>query len=149
MYTRAQKESSSVSPTSTHKKSNGSDGSRSFSVQRQPEINSSQEKEIPSYSRNAADSLIANVMRSLETQQQEQENTQGVHRQIESAAAPIAEVVMPMPPSPTPKAVTSSVQLKEVSIQRQCSECAEEQQEQSAEDGKDFDEMSLGSCFLD
>ncbi|CAA9299220.1 hypothetical protein AVDCRST_MAG92-4964 [uncultured Coleofasciculus sp.] len=145
MYTRAQKESSSVSPTSTHKKSNGSDGSRSFSVHRQPEINSSQEKEIPSYSRNAADSLIANVMRSLETQQQEQENTQGVHRQIESAAAPVAEAVMPMPPSPTPKAVTSSVQLKEVSIQRQCSECAEEQQEQSAEDGKDFDEMSLGA----
>jgi hypothetical protein len=64
MYTRAQKENSSVSATSIHKKSNGSDGSRSFSVQRQPEINSSQEKEIPSYSRNAADSLIANVMRS-------------------------------------------------------------------------------------
>jgi hypothetical protein len=66
MYTRAQKESSSVSTTSPQKKSNGSDGSRSFSVQRQPEINSSQEKEIPSYSRDAADSLITNVMRSME-----------------------------------------------------------------------------------
>jgi hypothetical protein len=66
MYTRAQKESSSVSPTSIHKKSNGSDGSRSFSVQRQQEINSSPEKERPSYSRNAADLLAANVMRSME-----------------------------------------------------------------------------------
>jgi hypothetical protein len=66
MYTRAQKESSSVNPTSIHKKSNGSDGSRSFSVQRQPEINSSQENERPSYSRNAADLLAANVMRSME-----------------------------------------------------------------------------------
>jgi hypothetical protein len=84
-------------------------------------------------------------MRSLETQQQEQENTQGVHRQIEPGAAPVADVVTSMPPSPTPKPLTSSVQLTEVGIQRQCSECAEEQQEQSAEDGKDFDEMSLGT----
>jgi hypothetical protein len=66
MYTRAQKESSSVSPTSTHKKSNNSESSHSFSVQRQQDLNSSQEKEIPSYSRNAADSLAANVMRSME-----------------------------------------------------------------------------------
>jgi hypothetical protein len=66
MYTRAQKESSSVSPTSTHKKSNNSESSHSFSVQRQPEINSSQENERLSYSRDAADSLIANVMRSME-----------------------------------------------------------------------------------
>lgn len=66
MQTRTHKESSSVSPTSTHIKSNGSDGSRSFSAQRQPEMNSSPEQEIPSYSRNAADALIANVMRSME-----------------------------------------------------------------------------------
>ena len=66
MYTRAQKESSSVSPTSTHKKRNNSESSHSFSVQRQPEINSSQENERLSYSRDAADSLIANVMRSME-----------------------------------------------------------------------------------
>jgi hypothetical protein len=86
MYTRAQKESSSVSPTSIHKKSNSSDGERSFSVQRQQDINSSQEKERPSYSRNAADSLIANVMRSMAAREQGEE-AQGHKSQEESGAA--------------------------------------------------------------
>jgi hypothetical protein len=144
MYTRAQKESSSVSPTSTHKKSNGSDGSRSFSVQRQPEINSSQEKEIPSYSRNAADSLIANVMRSMEAREQGEE-AKGHKGQEKQGAASVAEVVMRRPESPIAPAVSVSQASGGIGIQRQCSECAEEQQEQSTEDGKDFDEMSLGA----
>jgi hypothetical protein len=70
MYTRPQKESSSTSSTSIHKKSNNSESSQSFAVQRQQDINSSQEKERLSYSRNAADLLAANVMRSMAARQQ-------------------------------------------------------------------------------
>jgi hypothetical protein len=136
MYTRAQKESSSVSPTSTHKKSNGSDGSRSFSVQRQPEINSSVEQEIPSYSRNAADSLAANVMRSMEAREQGEE-AQEHKGQEESGAASVAQVVMPKPELAIAPAMSVSQPLGNMGIQRQCSEC-----EQGMEFGKDSDEMS-------
>jgi hypothetical protein len=136
MYTRAQKESSSVNPTSIHKKSNSSDGSRSFSVQRQQEINSSQEKERPSYSRNAADLLAANVMRSMEARQQGGE-AQGHKGQEESGAASVAEVVRPKPELPIAPAASVSQPLGEMGIQRQCSEC-----QQGMEQGKDSDEMS-------
>jgi hypothetical protein len=131
MYTRAQKESSSVSPTSIHKKSNSSDGSRSFSVQRQPEINSSQEKERPSYSRKAADLLAANVMRSMEAREQGEE-AQG--------AASVAQVVMPKPQLPIAPVASVFQPLGEMGIGRQCSEC-----EQGMEFGKDSDEMSSGA----
>jgi len=136
MYTRAQKESSSVSPTSTHKKSNSSNSSRSFSVQRQPEINSSQEKEIPSYSRNAADSLAANVMRSMAAREQGEE-TQGHKGQEKSGAVSVAQVVMPKPELPIAPVASVSQPLGNMGIQRQCSEC-----EQGMEEGKDSDEMS-------
>jgi hypothetical protein len=136
MYTRAQKESSSTSPTSIHKKSNNSDVSRSFSVQRQPEINSSQENERPSYSRNAADLLAANVMRSMAAREQGDE-AQGHKGQEESGAASVAQVVMPKPELPLAPVASVFQPLGEMGIQRQCSEC-----EQGMEDGKDSDEMS-------
>jgi hypothetical protein len=128
MYTRAQQESSSTSPTSTHKKSNNSDGERSFSVQRQPEINSSQEKERPSYSRNAADLLAANVMRSMAAREQGEE-AQG--------AASVAQVVMPKPELPLAPVASVFQPLGEMGIQPQCSAC-----QQGMEDGKDSDAMS-------
>jgi hypothetical protein len=136
MYTRAQKESSSVSPTSIHKKSNSSDGERSFSVQRQQDINSSQEKERPSYSRNAADSLIANVMRSMAAREQGEE-AQGHKSQEESGAASVAQVVMPKPELPIAPATSVCQPLGEMGIQRQCSAC-----QQAMEVRKDSDEMS-------
>jgi hypothetical protein len=136
MYTRAQKESSSTSPTSIHKKSNNSDGSHSFSVQRQPEINSSQEKERPSYSRNAADLLAANVMRSMAAREQGEE-AQGHKGQEESGAASVAQVVMPKPELPIAPVASVFQPLGEMGIGRQCSAC-----EQGMEFGKDSDEMS-------
>jgi len=129
MYTRAQKESSSTSPTfSIHKKSNNCESSHSFSVQRQPEINSSQEKERPRYSRKAADLLAANVMRSMEARQQGEE-AQG--------AASVTEVVMPKPKLPIAPVASVFQPLREMGIGRQCSAC-----EQGMEFGKDSDEMS-------
>ena len=136
MYTRAQKESSSVSPTSIHKKSNNSESSHSFSVQRQPEINSSQENERPSYSRNAADLLAANVMRSMAAREQGEE-AQGHKGQEESGAASLAQVVMPKLELPLAPVATVSQPLGEMGIQGQCSEC-----QQGMEFGKDSDEMS-------
>jgi hypothetical protein len=73
MYKSTHKQNSSFSPISIQKKTNGSDDSRSFSVQPKPEINSSQEQEIPSYSRNAADCLSTNVMRSMEQEKDSDE----------------------------------------------------------------------------
>jgi hypothetical protein len=128
MYTREQKESSSTSSTSIHKKSNGSDGERSFSVQRQPEINSAQEKERPRYSRKAADLLAANVMRSMEARQQGEEG---------QGAASVTEVVMPKPQLPIAPVASVFRPSREMAIQRQCSAC-----EQAREEGKDSDEMS-------
>ena len=119
MYTRVQKESVSTSPISTHKKSNNSEGSHSVSVQPQPEIYLAQDPERPSYSRDAADVLSENVMRSLLSSEPEPETT------------PTAPEVTPTPQLPTP-----SIQPKETSIQRQCADCAEEQQEQSENEEK-------------
>jgi hypothetical protein len=73
MYKKTQKQSSSLSPIFAQKKTNGFESSRSFSVQPKPDINSSQEQEIPSYSRNAADCLSANVMRSIEEEKDSDE----------------------------------------------------------------------------
>jgi hypothetical protein len=129
MYTRAQKESSSVSPTSTHKKSNGSDGSRSFSVQRQQDLNSSQEKDIPSYSRNAADSLAANVMRSMEEGEDSDEMSLGagvqtkltvgaVGDKYEQEADQVAAQVMSMSVAPDHSPQVQRVEEEDNPVQR-------------------------------
>lgn len=125
MYTRAPKESASTSRTSTPKKSNASETSHSFSIQPHPEIHLAPVSEAPSYSRNAADLLSENIMRSLSSPEPEPE------------AAPAALEVTPTPQLPTP-----SIQPKEISIQRQCTDCAEEQQEQSENEEKSFDEIA-------
>jgi hypothetical protein len=135
MYTREQKESSSTSSTSIHRKSNGSDGERSFSVQRQPEINSSQEKERPSYSRKAADLLAANVMRSMPAREQGEE-AQGHKGQEGQGAASVAQVVMPKPQLPIAPVASVFRPSGEMAIGRQCSAC-----QQAMEFGKDSDEM--------
>jgi hypothetical protein len=82
-------------------------------------------------------------MRSLETSQQEQEQAHSVQRQIEPGAAFVVDGVTPIAQSPT-----FSIQSKEVGIQRQCSECAKEQQQESAEEGKEVDERSLWASAI-
>ena len=133
MYTNTQKKNSSFSPISTQKKSNGFDGSPSFSAGTQLEINSSSEIERPSYSRNAADALIANVMPSMEAREQ----GEAVAGQKDQGAVSVAEVVMPVPSLPIVPTAAVSQPLGEMGIQRQCSAC-----EQGMEEGKDSDEMS-------
>jgi hypothetical protein len=140
MYKPVQKKSSSWTPASSQSKSKSLTKPGTFSVQPKSESKSSQQQEIPDYSIQAADALAANVMRSLETPQQDQEEAKSVQRQLNLGAAFVVDGVTPIAQSPTP-----SIQSKEVGIQRQCSECAKEQQEQSAQEGKDSDEMSVGA----
>jgi hypothetical protein len=112
-------------------------------VQPKSESKSSQQQETPDYSIRAADALAANVMRSLETPQQEQEEAHSIQRQIEPGAAFVVDSVKPITPSST-----SSIQSKEAGIQRQCSECAKEQQEESAEEEKDSDKVSVWASAI-
>jgi hypothetical protein len=143
MYKSVQKKSSFWTPASIQSKSKSLSKPGTFSVQPKSESKSSQQQEIPDYSSRAAEALAANVMRSLETPQQEQEEAHNVQRQIEPGAAFVVEGVKPTTPSPTP-----SIQSKEAGIQRQCSECAKEQLEESAEEGKDSNKMSLWASAI-
>lgn len=143
MYKPVQKKSSSWTPASSQSKSKSLTKPGTFSVQPKRESKSSGQQEIPSYSTIAADALAANVMRSLDTPQQEQEQAKSVQRQLNLGAAFVADAVTPIAQSPTP-----SIQPKDAGIQRQCSECAKEQQEESAQEGKDFDETSVGASGI-
>lgn len=134
MHAQTQKQKSSFTPTSIQKKSNKSYSSPAFSVQHQTDTNSSQQQEIPSYSRNAADVLAANVMRSMAEREQGEET---VGDKSQEGALSVAEVVMPkLEPSVAP-AATVSQPLGEIGIQRH----SESQQEQGMEEGQESDEM--------
>jgi predicted chitinase len=144
MYNKpVQKKRSSWTAASIQNKSKSLSKPGTFSVQPKSESKSSQQQQIPDYSTRAADALATNVMRSLETPQHEQEQAHSVQRQIEPGAAFVIDGVTPIAQSPT-----FSIQSKEVGIQRQCSECAKEQQQESAEEGKDVDERSLWASAI-
>lgn len=132
MYKPVQKKSSSWTATSIQKKSKNVSKPGSFAVQPKQDVKSFSSVEIPDYSTRAADALAANVMRSLGTPQQAQEEAHSVQHQIEPGAAFVVDSVKPITSSSTP-----SIQSKEAGIQRQCSECAKEQQEESAEEEKE------------
>jgi hypothetical protein len=86
----------------------------------------------------AADLLTGNIMRSVETQEHSEVETSTVQRQSEPGRAAVAATAPPIVSIPV-------VQPNSVGIQRQCSECAEKQQQQSGEEGKDVLEMSGAS----
>jgi len=93
---------------------------------------------MPTYSTAAADLLAANIMRSLETKQQESSETSTGKLQSESGQAAFPSIAAQIPSTPV-------VQSQEIGIQRQCSECAKEQ---STEEGKDIDEISLAASGI-
>ena len=90
---------------------------------------------MPSYSKAGADLLTENIRRGGETQEQSEAETSTVQRQSVSGGAAVAAVAPPIVSIPV-------VQPNSVGIQRQCSACAEKQQQQSGEEGKDVLEMS-------
>jgi hypothetical protein len=135
MYKPLQKKSSSWTGASIQKKSKSFSKPGSSAVQASRDANSAESQDMPSYSTASADLLAANIMRGMETQEQEQVEISTVQRQSDSGRAAVAAVAPPIVSIPV-------VQPNAVGIQRQCSECASQQLEQSEEEGKDVDEIS-------
>ncbi|MEQ9372546.1 MAG: DUF4157 domain-containing protein [Coleofasciculus chthonoplastes F3-SA18-01] len=146
MYKPLQKKNSSWTPTTAQKKSKSPSKLGHFSIQPKPDQKSSQSPEIGEYSRDSADRLAANVMRSLEAKDSQETDTPTVQPQSESRIS-VADVVGQRMPTVMARTLTPQVRMaSEVSpenpIQRQCADCASEQQEQSAAAGKDIEQIS-------
>ncbi|EDX77787.1 hypothetical protein MC7420_3111 [Coleofasciculus chthonoplastes PCC 7420] len=146
MYKPLQKKNSSWTPTTAQKKSKSPSKLGHFSIQPKPNKKSSQPQEIGEYSRDSADRLAANVMRSLEAKDSQETETPTVQPQSESRIS-VADVVGQRMPTVMARPLTPQVRMaSEVSpenpIQRQCADCASPQQEQSTAAGKDIEQIS-------
>ncbi len=139
MYQSAPKKSSSWTVTSIQKKSKNFSKPGSSAVQ--PKREALSDSQDTSYSTIKTDLLMANIMRSLETQEPEQADRQTVQCQSSSGGAALTLVAPPIVSTPT-------MQSKEIGIQRLCNECASEQEEKSGEEGKDVLEMSFASSGI-
>ncbi|MEQ8972638.1 MAG: DUF4157 domain-containing protein [Coleofasciculus sp. C1-SOL-03] len=152
MYKPLQHKNSSWTPTRAQKKSKSPSKLGHFSIQPKPNKKSSQSPEIGEYSRDSADRLAANVMRSLEAKDAQETETPTVQPQSESRIS-VADVVGQRTPTLTPHTLTPQVRMAsevvpENPIQRQCADCASEQQEQSAEAGKEVEQISLAASGI-
>ncbi|MEQ8542365.1 MAG: DUF4157 domain-containing protein [Coleofasciculus sp. D1-CHI-01] len=101
MYKPLQKKNSSWTPTTAQKKSKSPSKLGHFSIQPKPNQKSSQSQEIGEYSRDSADRLAANVMRSLETKGSQETETPTVQPKSESGIS-VADVVGQKMPTLTP-----------------------------------------------
>jgi len=135
MYQSPQKKSSSWTPASIQKKSKSFSKPGSSSVQPKRDAKSAQSQDMPSYSTPGADLLTGSIMRSVETEDHSEVLDSTGKRQSEPGRAAVAAIAPPIVSIPV-------VQPNSVGIQRQCSECASQQQQQSGEEGKDVLEMS-------
>ncbi|MEQ8537203.1 MAG: hypothetical protein RIB93_07045, partial [Coleofasciculus sp. D1-CHI-01] len=81
MYKPLQKKNSSWTPTTAQKKNKSPSKLGHFSIQPKPQQKSSQSPEIGEYSRDSADRLAANVMRSLEAKDSQETETPTVQPQ--------------------------------------------------------------------
>jgi hypothetical protein len=101
MYKPLQKKNSSWTPRTAQKKSKSPSKLGHFSIQPKPNKKSSQSQEIGEYSRDSADRLAANVMRSLEAKGSQETETPTVQPQSESRIS-VADVVGQRMPTVTP-----------------------------------------------
>jgi len=101
MYKPLQKKNSSWTPTTAQKKSKSPSKLGHFSIQPKSNKKSSQPQEIGEYSRDSADRLAANVMRSLEAKDSQDAETPTVQPQSESRIS-VADVVGQRMPNLTP-----------------------------------------------
>ena len=146
MYKPLQKKNSSWTPRTAQKKSKSPSKLGHFSIQPKPNQKSSHLPEIGEYSRDSADRLAANVMRSLEAKGSQETETPTVQPQSESRIS-VADVVGQRMPTVmarplTPQVSMASEVVPENPIQRQCADCASPQQEQSTTAGKDVEQIS-------
>jgi hypothetical protein len=96
MYQSPQKKSSSWTPASIHKKSKNFSKPGSAAVQPKRDANSAESHDMPSYSTASADLLAGSIMRSVETQEQEQVETSTVQRQSDLGRAAVAAIAPPI-----------------------------------------------------
>ena len=142
MYKPPQKKNSSWTPSTVQKKGKSPSKLGHFSIQPKPNQSSESSQEIGEYSRTSMDRLAANVMRSLQTREQEIAE-ESIQPKFQSPWAPTFEPPPPLPESPASKLKGAFAPVSENPIQRQCSECAKEEEEQKGAEGKDLDEIGI------
>ena len=99
MYKPLQKKSSSWTPTSIQKKSKNFSKPGSSTVQRQWETKSDSQ-DIPSHSAAAADLLTANIMRSLDTEPENEQSGEISNQEVNNTASRVTSVSAPLSNSP-------------------------------------------------
>jgi hypothetical protein len=112
MYQSPQKKSSSWTPASIHKKSKNFSKPGSSAVQPKRDANSAESQDMPSYSKAAGDLLAGSIMRSVETQEQEQVETSTVQRQSDSGRAAVAAIAPPIVSIPVVQPNAVGIQTK-------------------------------------
>ena len=129
MYKPLQKKDSSWNPTSIQKKGKGKPGT--FTVQTFRD-KSNEQQDVPKQPRVVAAGIIENMTRNMAAQKQEEPN----HTAAVEQKSPVTE------------AATPEVQSAEIGIQRECADCAQEKQSESAAEGKDVSEMSVAESGI-
>jgi len=142
MYEPPQKKNSSWTPSTVQKKGKSPSKLGHFSIQPKPNPSSESSQEIGEYSRTSMDRLAANVMRSLQTREQEIAE-ESIQPKFESPWAPTFEPPPPLPESPASKLKGAFAPVSKNPIQRQCAECAKEEEEQKGEERKDVEEIGI------
>jgi hypothetical protein len=129
-----------------------------FSIQPKSNQTSAPSQEIGEYKRASADRLTANVMRGIQAKEQEQaegltlnfdrlncREVEGstLQRKSESPWAPTFDAPPPLAQSPASQLRAAFAPVSENPIQRQCADCAKEEEEQAREAGKDLEEIGI------
>jgi hypothetical protein len=173
MYEPLQKKNSSWIPPTAQKKGKSPSKFGHFSSQPKPNQKYSQPQAIGEYSRESADRLAANVMRSLEAKGQQEAEQPTMPPQSESRRISVADIVtqrISVPPTVPPESESRRISVADIvtqrippltphtlnpqariasgvspenSIQPQCADCTSQQQEQSTADGKEVDRIFL------
>ncbi len=113
------------------------------SIQPKSNPSSAPSQEIGEYKRASADRLTANVMRGIQAKKQEEAEESTLQRKSESPWAPTFEPPPPLPQSPASQLKGAFAPVSQNPIQRQCADCAKEEEEQSGEAGKDLKEIGI------
>jgi len=142
MYEPPQKKNSSWTPSTVQKKGKSPGQLGHFSIQPKPNQSSESSQEIGEYSRTSMDRLAANVMRSLQTREQEIAE-ESIQPKFESPWAPTFDPPPPLPESPASQLKGAFAPVSKNPIQRQCAECAKEENEQKGEERKDLEETGI------
>jgi len=142
-YKPVQKKNLSWTPAKVQKKGKSPGKLGHFSIQPQPHQTSAPSQEIGEYKRASADRLAANVMRGIQAKEQEQAEGSTVQRKSESPWAPGFDAATPITQTPASQLKGAFAPVSENPIQRQCADCAKEEEQQAGEAGKDLEEIGI------